>query len=1263
MKISPNQKKWITRLGILLLLRVVIGGLLYYAIVYKFKDIVQFALNVETKGAYQFDAGDIDVQLFKGKLSIKNALIHFKDSTKHVTHHDIKIPDLQLTIKSFKDLIFHGQLVISNLSILEPSLATTSFENHDNKHVSIHAGSVVKGLQKMAKHLNIEKFSLEDGSFSYKAENNKQALHSNRINVSLSGFSKENLDKNKMLGTEEMEISLKNQHWILPDGKREIIFSSLLFSVRHQSFDIDSFRIIIRGQDSNQVSFSADKFRMKSNDFMESLENDDFVVDSVFCVRPVLEIISDGKKKTTKLKAKDTAGGIIDEFRFGYVSITEGELQVKKVNQNSRASVKTDVQLFNFRINPDGDEQFLTDSINLALKKLEFFSKDSLFRMAVDNCTFNGNMLVFNGVSYEPTVKNKYFKGLIFHSPRIQLMDISLDRLIHRELDASKAEIYKPVISFYRGRKKKAIADTSLGEGHHNQLLENIHSIIDVPEFLVYDGHLEINNPYKQGENITIRNIYASVSLNDLIESDNKQGVKSAIPHFKTGVIEIGLPKGNIKLDQYILDGIAAKNYSLKVKVTMDNGTAIVAEDVFWKNLNWDMLMDQKHVNAELFTIQRLKIDLPSSSGEKQNQSSRKNILPINISTLHINNLTIASGEASDKYVLINGKNLEVEKLKSLEDHFVWEKIKGMLRDIKVRKPGYDISAERVNFNHHDVTLNGVYIQTENENKIQQIALPSASIGTAIRTTRPQELVFRDIRLSDPTVTVIKKNNFSDEDPRVFKLNSPFSIAALNIINAQLQFTDLTRADSPNVRLRADLNLRNLKIPSGYSPSINFEDLTLSGTAIIINQHKFQSEIPTAEIEIVGGNIKMKRDKLAKISGGVTVEWSDASAAYRRDDSTHLKVNMVSGNYREPKFVFTAGEKLPLKKMTNHFSVTANGINYIHRNGHVNAKEVSWNKRNRQMLVINEFSVMPRLGYDDWSAVTKWQKDYITLTGDLLQIEGLDYTHTDTDSMLRVQKLTVSGIQLNTTKDKRKPFQHGIEKPMPTQMIDNVSLPLIVDTVEIKKSSIIITQIGEKTKRKGVIPITDLNALITGISNLDKPEGSFQLKANARILNNYFLREVQYNELYGEKSKFEMKARVSKMQLPDFSPITNPLANIAVANGNADTLYAEWKGNQYAAYGNMNFHYKKLRVKLLSKENPEKTTFLLNVENWLANSLVLRKNNSRTYLMYSERDKEKFFVTYWVKTLLSGVLSTAGLKRDKKYKKAYEKHKKQWELE
>ncbi len=65
------------------------------------------------------------------------------------------------------------------------------------------------------------------------------------------------------------------------------------------------------------------------------------------------------------------------------------------------------------------------------------------------------------------------------------------------------------------------------------------------------------------------------------------------------------------------------------------------------------------------------------------------------------------------------------------------------------------------------------------------------------------------------------------------------------------------------------------------------------------------------------------------------------------------------------------------------------------------------------------------------------------------------------------------------------------------------------------------------------------------------------------------------------------------MQLTHLTKVTKPLTAIAITGGRADTLYAQLSGNKYASFGQMNFHYHNLRVRLLNKEDSLKRSLLL----------------------------------------------------------------------
>ena len=108
-------------------------------------------------------------------------------------------------------------------------------------------------------------------------------------------------------------------------------------------------------------------------------------------------------------------------------------------------------------------------------------------------------------------------------------------------------------------------------------------------------------------------------------------------------------------------------------------------------------------------------------------------------------------------------------------------------------------------------------------------------------------------------------------------------------------------------------------------------------------------------------------------------------------------------------------------------------------------------------------------------------------------------------------------------------------------------------------------------------------------------------------------------------------------------------------------LYAHWIGNKYAAIGRMNFHYKGLKIALLNKDDPEKKQLSLRLMNLMANSVV-RNANSKEAIVYYVRDPEKFVFNYWVKTTFSGLMSSVGIKRNRKYVNQYNRAKEKFSL-
>jgi hypothetical protein len=132
--------------------------------------------------------------------------------------------------------------------------------------------------------------------------------------------------------------------------------------------------------------------------------------------------------------------------------------------------------------------------------------------------------------------------------------------------------------------------------------------------------------------------------------------------------------------------------------------------------------------------------------------------------------------------------------------------------------------------------------------------------------------------------------------------------------------------------------------------------------------------------------------------------------------------------------------------------------------------------------------------------------------------------------------------------------------------------------------------------------------------------------------------------------------------LTDFSSMTTPLAALAINSGENQLLTMRVSGNRNAVVGEMRFFYRDLKVSLLDHEDSLKKRIDLAFINFIANEFILKDKNKKKSAVFFIRDQEKFVFNYWIKTALSGVLTSTGIKHDKKYQKQYEMYKEQYHL-
>jgi hypothetical protein len=85
-------------------------------------------------------------------------------------------------------------------------------------------------------------------------------------------------------------------------------------------------------------------------------------------------------------------------------------------------------------------------------------------------------------------------------------------------------------------------------------------------------------------------------------------------------------------------------------------------------------------------------------------------------------------------------------------------------------------------------------------------------------------------------------------------------------------------------------------------------------------------------------------------------------------------------------------------------------------------------------------------------------------------------------------------------------------------------------------------------------------------------------------------------------------------------------------------------------------YYTGLKIKFLGLGGDTSRSFKSRIITFLANDLLVKRNNQKGYgMIYANRDNERSFANYWMKIVLSGVMSSSGVRSNKSVEKKYKK--------
>lgn len=1258
------------KLFFILAIPIILGGIIHYTLSFQIKNILEVLVEKESENTYAFNASKIEVSFWNKTLLVENAKFISLDSLKAKTHYNVEIPKMHIGIQSWSDILFKRKISIDSLSFLdskirihEKTLQKTSAKTN------LNLKEVFKTFENILNFLEVKSFTFANGSFVYKTIHTEKELSGQGINFSIQNLSQKN-KKGHLLYTDDILIDIKNQQWNMPDGLHTVSFKSLTFSGKNSFFELDSFTIksLPKGGKGGLALYS-DKFFFNSVEFGSMYETNTLKIDTLLCIRPVLTLDFDKSKPNSADSTKSFSRLLPELFNasyINYINIEDGQILLKKEKKDSSNALvqKSNLKIYNLSLVANRNPILKTDSILFGLKDIKFITPDNTYEIVASELMIINNDLVLRNSSFGPVQTNIKGKNISFSAPEFRLKNINFENLIQKRLKATQAELYSPKIIITSAKKSQIKPDTSVATiEHFYSSLHGFKELVGVEQLRIINGNIHIKNSDKHNTTMTLNGIDALILPIHFVNSSALLDIKYSLPKIEVAKVVIESDQIGIVINHFSFDGVNKKNDADYIHLKIKNELDIEGSNIHWESFNWDSFQKYKRIDIQTFSAQRLAIKSHISQVTKSNNNSGKKLPDIHIGKLNVNQLSLNSVIANDS-LSFSGKNIFIDSLHTVKRFFAWEKVSGNIEHIHFYNKELTATIQSLQFNTSGETLIQDLFFNKNElGAIANVTVPSISIHGSIYSTDFSNLNILNMHIRNPVIRYSSVTNNTKKSSAKKAIVVPINIRAKELIvsNAQINYNNVHANDTLSMNGLYTIKLENIVSSAANDNIASFDKLDIEIQKLIVTKNTLSIEIPSLSIQSRNGSFKTLRNNALAFQSDLQIDWQGINISKSTINKNGIvRLENISGSFTKNSFIYETDKSAAWISILNHLTIDKGTIRFLNDVAELRVNEIKWeNKKNT--LSFNDISYHPRLSLEDAIKNASTQFDYLSLTGKSIQLKNIKFGSNQSDSIIHIENIILNQLNLSSTRDKNVAKKSGKLKEMPTKIIQAIDWPLTIDTIKVTNSNVVVNQIEANTYAKASIPITNINATITNITNKAHTTDSLYLRASASILG-VAINSFKYTESYSDSlSYFQASSNIVPGNFTELNTLTTPLANLAIDNGYSNKLNAVWSGNKYATIGEMNFIYKNLHVHLLNKKDTSKTNIALKIENTIAND-VINKNNKKSSVIFFERNPEKQIFNYWLKATLQGIYSSVGIKSNEKYLNQYKKIKVKYNL-
>lgn len=1245
-------------LGVVLLLLLLVHLLLQYRARQVLKEVVE-NLSDDQYSAY---AKKVDFDYFPVSVRLENLALQPLRTDKKLVR--FQADDIQLTLGSFWALLLHNKLDVQAMYLHKANLVAYSNYHADStgirKPVAQTLAAVQEKFFQVFEAMDVRDAHLTDAAFKIiNAQDTSRYFSLNHLNLTLEGF---DLSKNGTAKTAPTftsgNITLLRPDIHLEDSSLQIQLGKLVADGIKGDVEIDSLDINYQTLNDAREKVRLNSIVIRNFNWLRYLTEGFFEVDSVLIDKgeATLDLSNNNDAQRKQRTAYAGSSFLIHHAAISNVTYALTTNNYVDKNDVSMMRLQGDQLLVDELSIIKGRKPVLdVRTLNVHVRNYAETDSNSLYSTSLSDLAVQGHTLILRNYQLKERQKANAPANTVV-VPQLRLDGYSLSDLLLRKLIAQKLTVIQPKLNLHVLGKQPQQQPANINQ-QVDAMLRKIEASIQLDDILVHEAVVKLIPKQTPNQEFTLLGLSLRIDGKQAVKANNVKELLQSINAFQTQGFTLTGKNILLKVTDAKLLSNPRGFYFGSVTGQFGEMANIDLRGVQILNANNSIdLTTQEGLSPSHVSVEGGSITF---SLDKVSDTSKTIIPPISIGQLDLNDIQLNVQQhnqtTANASIQLHGSSLLFDKGMAS-----WDSLRINSSGNCWQQGSTSLSAGSIAwFQPGVLQVHHAKGNTQFNNGKLEFNIPTLTAALNISNTSIDACRIANLQLEQPFFriqTVAKKSIANQLSSSSGGIATPFFVQQLQMHDPHIEWLhQQPNGDTiaySNVR-KGLLNMKDVRIDGNTATNFSINSIRYSGDQPYVWLAK-QAWQP-AQVQATLSKLKYNATNQQLTFHVDSLQAMDLS--YTITGNAKDTTNIQFGNMGIANYAFDASDSIQWKQLLlqQHWWISNTQVQYHNPKQVMRLHGLQAAQQHGLRWALDSMQWRHRQKREDFWQQEPLEKDHLQISTGRIQAERVRLDLQQQKPPIRIGRLLIDAINVWPQRDKTRPVDTVLYRPLLAQQIQQIPWPLQLDTILLRNGKVQYNEINQRTGLEGMVQFTQVHGMLTNVKTHNlHPQDSLILLVKASFYNKAPI-WVNLRQSYADSLRsFWMRLRMGQMHMQEMNALLRSQLGLLISNGTVDTLTLLINGNDRFAYGTIDMRYRKMKVRLLNKTG-EEHYFMSGAINWLANRVIRRHDNGKPNLVYKKRNVSKAQINFLSKIGLEAMLINVGIKTDRKERKKFKK--------